>query len=408
MRRSEPALLFVARRAPFPLTSGGRIRAHRLLTGLAKQFDTTFITFEHHPRSPDGHLGRDELTRLLPGIRVVTVQGSGPGKRGPQLRSLLTARSWEFGRYRLPALRAALEAHVPRDRGAILHLDDLAVAQFAPVRGALNVYSAHNVEYRILDGTTQTSRGHRRHFAQVERPKVEREERKVWRSVDLCLAVSDVDATEMRAAGARVGICPNGTDPVEQLAFPTRQGTDPLRILFVGSVAYRPNHRGLEWFIDQVLPELRISVPAELDIVGTPPRSFSSRPGVVVHGAVDSLTPFYERCHVAIVPVLYGSGTRLKILEAMAYGRPVVSTSIGAEGLPIVAGDHYVRADDAPAFTAALTRIAALCSGQGAELERMLARARGAVEAFFWPSIAARLARVYADEIAESERRKVA
>src|SRR3954454_3873910 len=95
----RPRLLFAARRPPFPLMTGARIRTHRLLTGLAETFETTFVTFEHSPHSPDGQIGSDELRPQLPGIDVVTVPGCGPGKRPRQLASVFSTRSWEYGRY---------------------------------------------------------------------------------------------------------------------------------------------------------------------------------------------------------------------------------------------------------------------------------------------------------------------
>src|SRR5438477_100386 len=106
---ARPRLLFCARRPPFPLVTGARLRTHRLLTGLAEVFQTTFVTFEHHPASPDGRIDRDVLRRLLPGIEVAVVRGCGSGKRLRQARSLLSVRSWEYGRYQIETMRETLE-----------------------------------------------------------------------------------------------------------------------------------------------------------------------------------------------------------------------------------------------------------------------------------------------------------
>ena len=392
----RPKLVFAARRAPFPLVTGARIRTHRLLSGLAQRFDTTFVTFEHAPGSPDGHVSREQMLRELPGIKVVCGPGCGPGKRRRQARTLLSRRSWEYGRYWLPAMRSTLEQLVASEQPQIVHFDDLAVAQFGPLAGVVNVYSAHNVEYRILEGTVRTSHGLRRRFAQLERRKVEPVERAVLQSMSLSLACSEIDAADMRAAGARVVICPNGADPVDLLPTPARAAGEPLRLLFVGSVSYRPNQQGLEWFIQEVLPRLRQAGTAvELEIVGAPARSLPAAPEVRVRGVVPSLQPFYEHAHAAIVPVLYGSGTRLKVVEAMAYGRPVVATAIGAEGLPVTAGSDYFQADDADTFSAALLTLANQCEHNRAQLERMLTRARAAVTPLFWPRIVGELAERY-------------
>src|SRR5581483_3146766 len=120
------------------------IRTHRLLTGLAREFETTFVTFEHRRGSPDGEMSREELERELPGIRLVTVPGRGGGKRLQQAATLGSQRSWEYGRYDRPSLRAALERLVASDRPDIVHFDDLGVAQHGPLAGARNVYSSHN------------------------------------------------------------------------------------------------------------------------------------------------------------------------------------------------------------------------------------------------------------------------
>jgi glycosyltransferase involved in cell wall biosynthesis len=391
-------LLFVARRPPFPLANGARIRSHRLLTGLAEAFDTTFLTFEHEETSAEGRMPRSELARLLPGIEVITVPGRRVPKRAGQLRSLASRRSWEFGRYASAPL-AAVVAGAVEDGARLVHYDDLGVALAGPAAGAVNVYSAHNVEHRIVAGTVAASSGVRHAFARAELRKVRREEERIWRSMSLCLAVSDLDAAIMRAGGARVEVCPNGSDAVEPLPFPARRAGEPLRILFVGSVDYGPNYSGIGWFLDDVLPRLRDRVPVTLDVVGSRRRALPAIDGVAYHGQVPSVEPFYERAHVAIVPIRFGSGTRLKVVEALALGRPVVATTIGAEGLPLTPGVDYLAADDAGAFADALKRVADAAAGRPSELTTMIANGRSAVAHLSWPAIVDRLVELYAAEL---------
>ncbi|MEA2281789.1 MAG: polysaccharide biosynthesis protein PslH [Solirubrobacteraceae bacterium] len=392
-------LLFVARRPPFPLANGARIRSHRLLTGLAEVFDTTLLTFEHERSSAEGHMARDELEDMLPGVRVQTVPGRRIPKRTGQLRSLGTRSSWEFGRYSSDRLRRAV-ADAVAEGAALVHFDDLGVALAGPAAGAVSVYSAHNVEQRIMEGTIASAQGVRRAFAEAELRKIRREEQRAWSSISLCLAVSELDARVMRAGGARVEVCPNGADPVEALPFASRPPGAALRILFVGSVDYGPNYTGIAWFVDEVLPRLRETAPATLDVVGFQRRPLPMLEGVTYHGQVPSVRPFYERAHVAIAPVPFGSGTRLKIVEAMALGRPVVSTHVGAEGLPVRPGIDYLAADDAEGFARALAQIAAQTAGRDADrLHAMLHRARRAVSDLAWPEIVDRLAALYRSEL---------
>lgn len=408
--KDRPKLLFAARRAPFPLITGARIRSYQLLSGLARHFDTTFVTFEHAEGSSDGHVSREEIERQLPGINVVCVPGCGGSKRWRQGRTLISRHSWEYGRYRLPAMRRTLDELVASEQPQIVHFDDLALAQFGPLAAPVNVYSSHNVEYRILEGTQRTSHGLRRLFAQLERHKVAPLEREVLREMSLSLACSEIDAAEMRTAGGRVTLCPNGAEPVDLLPTPIHFSGEPLRLLFVGSVSYRPNQQGLAWFIGEVLPRLRdAGMDVELEIVGAPGRSsLPAAPEARVRGVVDDLKPFYERAHAAIVPVLYGSGTRLKVVEAMAYGRPVVATSIGAEGLPVKAGSEYFQADHALSFSTALLKLADQLHDDRASLELMLTRARAAVTPLFWPRIVADLVECYRTELQPQRERGLA
>lgn len=391
------ALVFTTRQAPWPADVGARIRTHRLLTGLAETFDTTLVTFEHEEGSSHGVVSRTELARALSGIEVVTVPGLGAGKRLGQARTLLSSRSWAWGRYHVPALGRALVDAVARRRPALVHFDDPGTGAFAPVASAVNVFAPHNVEHRIERGTAEVSRGIRRAFAELEWRKVAREEARLWRQADLCVAVSEVDAAAMHAGGAhRVEVCPNGADPVERLPGPRRRRDEPLRLLFVGAGSYQPYRYGVTWLVRDVLPRVLAQLPVVLDVVGADPPRAAAPPGVVYHGRVTSVEPFYARAHAAVVPVFQGSGTRLKVIEAMAYGRPVVSTPLGTEGLPVSPGEHYLEAATADAFAAELAVLARLCESGDEALEGLLLRARDAVEPLLWPRIVRSLTELYA------------
>jgi glycosyltransferase involved in cell wall biosynthesis len=400
-RVSRPGLVFATRRAPFPLDSGARIRGHRLLSGLSEAFDTTLVYFEHHPQSPDGHTDAAQLRRLFPGVEVVTAPGLGPAKRLDQAGSLLSARSWSWGRYRRAGFAAALADAVRRRGPGVVHFDDLGVAQLGPFAGMVNVYSSHNVEQRILQLEEQQGSAPRRLFNAVEARKVRGEEEHVWRRMDLSLAVSPLDAQAMRAGGARrVEPCPNGTDRVDALPMPALSDGDELRIAFVGSGAYAPYERGLAWFVSEVLPRVRTRTPVRFEVVGQRPARPVDAPDVSYVGRVPSVAPYYERAHVVVVPVFEGSGTRLKLLEAVGYGRPVVSTRLGAEGLPLAAGSHYLQADDADAFAEALVDLARYCRQPvDPRLMEMLASARGAIEPLLWPNIVSDLVDLYRAEL---------
>jgi len=173
-------------------------------------------------------------------------------------------------------------------------------------------------------------------------------------------------------------------------------------VLFVGSGAFQPYERGLAWFVTEVLPRVRGAVPVQFDVVGQRPRRPVAAEGVRYVGFVESVTAWYERSHAVVVPVFQGSGTRLKMVEAMAYGRPVVSTRLGAEGLPIRADEHYLEADEPDDFARALIAVARRCESDEDSFGQWLRGAREAIAPLFWPNIVARLVDLYREEIERS------
>lgn len=396
---SADNVVFVTRRPPFPFDNGARIRTDRLVRALAERFRVTLVSFEHARGGPDGSVSADVLRQSLPEVEVVLVPGLGADKRLQQLRSLAARRSWAFGRYRTPALAQALRAIVERRAPGVVHLDDPGVGvPLAP--GVRVAFAPHNVEHRIVRGEGESETGVRRAFAAVEARKIAREERALWRTADVTLAVSEVDAATMRAGGARrVELCPNGTDPVAPLPDPPPlPAVAPLRLVFVGSGNYGPYERGLAWLVREVLPRVRGVRPVELEVVGRPPNRPVQAEGVRYTGVVPSVRPHYEHAHVVVVPVFEGSGTRLKVIEALAQRRPVVSTTLGAEGLGVEPGVHYWGADTVESFAAALLELGRAFAEPGdPQLVRRLDAGRRAAEQLFWPRIGAGLAQLYAE-----------
>lgn len=185
---------------------------------------------------------------------------------------------------------------------------------------------------------------------------------RMLRRYQAAVAVSTIEAEEVRRSSAiPVSVIPTGVDTRALTPGPDPDG--PPRLVFTGTLSYPPNSQGITWFAEQVWPLVLKAVPdAQLDIVGRGPppavAALGERPGITVVGPVPLMGPYFDRAHAVVVPILTGAGIRVKIVEAMAAGRAIVSTSLGWEGLPhIVPGEHLLVADDPEPFAAAAIRL---------------------------------------------------
>lgn len=181
---------------------------------------------------------------------------------------------------------------------------------------------------------------------------------KGWHGASACTA-EDVDHLARLSDGAATVRVPN---VVERPLLPPRQADGTFRILFTGNLSFTPNVTGLRHFVHDAFPALRRLVPhAWLDVVGMGPtqevRDLCRGTGINLQENVPRMEPHYLDCDVVIAPILFGSGTRIKILEAMAYGRPVVSTPMGAEGMGLIDGLHLLLVSEIGAFADALHRL---------------------------------------------------
>jgi glycosyltransferase involved in cell wall biosynthesis len=209
---------------------------------------------------------------------------------------------------------------------------------------------------------------------------------------DLTVVVSTDDRDALRAAGAQgaVEVVPNGVDLGRFTPTPL---ADAPRLAFTGALYTGPNVDGIGWFVDEVLPLVRREVPdVVLDVAGARPVpevvALGRRPGVQVTADPAAIEPVLAAARAAVVPLRVGTGTRLKALEALAAGRPVVGTTVGLGGLGLADGVDCLVADDAPAFAAAVVSVLRDDGVAGA-----LARAgRSTAERFGWDAIGERFA----------------
>src|SRR5918994_456388 len=349
-----------------PLDKGGKLRTWHLMRYLARRHHITFLSFAD-PDTPEAHrAGMSEVCAEL-----VTVPRREPAKGS--LTFLLDAASYvvrrlpyAVGKYRSAHLQARLVNLLATGEFDLVVCDFLApVANVPPHLPCPSVLFTHNVEAEIWRRHAETARSPlRKALLSAQWRRTVRLERDAVRRFDLVLAVSDTDRrTLLQAYGPlrqAVHVVPTGVD--------TRYFADvagavrPRHMVFTGSMDWLPNEDGMLYFVRDVLPLIRREEPdATLAIVGRAPTpaivKLGSEYGVEVTGRVDDVRPHVAAGAVYVVPLRIGGGTRLKIFEAMAMGKAVVSTTVGAEGLPVGPGHDIVVADEPARFAQAVVRL---------------------------------------------------
>jgi glycosyltransferase involved in cell wall biosynthesis len=252
----------------------------------------------------------------------------------------------------------------------------------------MDVYSSIAMrEAERSEGTTAAAS-----LAEAER--VLRYERDVVRRADLCLTVSDREAhtATKTLGGTAVEVIANGVDV--RYYTPSSEPADGGHVLFTGSLNYPPNIEAARYFHDEIFPlVMEVAPGATFHMAGMAPVEEIlelESAAVFVHGSVPDMRPIFARAQVVVVPLLSGGGTRLKILEAAAAGRPIVSTSLGAEGLELQDGSEILLADHPDDFARHVVGLL----GDGAERDRLATAARAASLRYDWQEIGANLLRV--------------
>ena len=351
-------ILVVTPTVPAPDRSGFDGRVHHLVEGLAVRHSVTVLC---------GAMPGDEqvVRRLRSRCRVLTVAATRPSrlaKRAAQALALARGGSWEWGHLHSAAMESALHSVMARDRFDVVQLESCRMGTLSLPGGIPVVVDEHNVESELLQRTAavESSPG-RRAYARAEAVRLGRAESDLWRRCAGCAVTSERDAAAIRreAPGVPVEVVHNGVDVVAWRPAPLPEAGPP-HLVFTGTMNYRPNTDAAVHLVRDILPLLRLRMPqVRVTICGQDPpaavRSLAG-PGVVVTGRVDDVRPVVASADVVVVPLRIGAGTRLKVLEAMAAGRPVVSSSLGCEGIDVIPGRHVLVADGVATFAAAVNQ----------------------------------------------------
>ncbi len=367
------AILILTPQVPYPPRQGTALRNWGLLQGLAAHHEVSLLTFASPDQAPTAD---PALTSQVERIGIIRQPARTLGDR---LRGLLTTRMPDLTQ-RLTSERFAdeLRRWLETDDYDWLIIEGLEMAPYlayVPAEKAPRVvFDDHNCEYLLQK---RAARADWRHFrwlhprrllgavySAIQWRRLRRYEATICRRADLVVAVSEADATALRAIvpGLDPLIVPNGIDMDAYASFDEHAELQEPAFVFTGTMDFRPNVDGVLWFVRHVWPEIReYFSSAHFYVVGRNPhprlKPLRELPGIVITGGVPDTRPYIRAATVYVVPLLVGGGTRLKLLESTAMNKAVVATSLAAEGFPR-AGEAIVLADSAVAFADACITLA--------------------------------------------------
>ena len=372
MSTERLSILYVSHMPASPPRFGAQARMHGLMTELARHHDLTAVMLV------DDEFNIEECRRAMEiycqEVALVpnTHAGHGLSKRLLQLRSLVLPQSFERLRLRVPALQQALDRILRARRFDLVNLEfsflggcDLRQAPLGERLPAL-IVDSHNIDYDLARQYARAGGGvARRLYAGVNWRKLRREELRTYRNADgvyLCSAADERRLLE-QIPKARTVVIPNAADVEYYQPRPTDPPPDGRTVVFFGILSYVPNVDGVTHFVQEIWPRIAQAHPqARCKIIGgrAPPSLLAlAGPRVELTGFVPDLRPHLAAAAAVVVPLRLGGGTRLKIVEAMAMGKAIVSTTLGAEGIEAVPGRDLLVEDEPAAFADAVNLLLA-------------------------------------------------
>jgi sugar transferase (PEP-CTERM/EpsH1 system associated) len=349
-----------------PLDKGGRIRTYQMLRQLVRDHRITYLALD------DGRGGAEAVERAaeycsnLVRIPLHTTLKGTPRFYWELLRNLLSPLPYAISKYRSAAMEREITRLTECESIDLVVCDFLFPAVNVPEpRPVPAVLFQHNVEAMIWERHAAVAQAPlRRAYLERQRRGMYAFERAQCRRFDHVVAVSPDDAAwfEREYGVHSVSHVPTGVD-TEYFQPTGTAPSDPNGVLFTGSMDWMPNEDAVGYFAEAILPSVANEMPAvTFSIVGRNPSPSvlalpQRSPQVCVTGTVPDVRPYLESARVFVVPLRIGGGTRLKIFEAMAMEKAIVTTSVGAEGLPVRDGEHLLIADTPSVFAGAVTRL---------------------------------------------------
>ncbi len=348
-------ILLISPWLPYPLNWGFAKRVFHVLDVLGRRHDVTLVAFSHGDDDADVKV----LEAHCAAVHTVPAPTFALGKRVAQLTSLLSPKSFQRRLIHSPLMQQKLDELTAGEPFDIIHLETSQMECYRFDPRSVLVLDEHNIEYELYYRMYQSEgTAIRRWFNWLEYYKFKREETASWRASHGCVLTSQREASLLGEIVPAVptAVVPNAVDT--DYFAPSSIAVEPDTIVLTGLMKYRPNVDGALFFVNEIFPRILRQRPgATFYIVGgeAPPEvTRLAAQNVIVTGSVEDVRPYVHKAAVFAVPLRMGSGTRLKVLEGLSMGKPMVSTALGCEGIELVHGQHLLIADGAEAFAAAV------------------------------------------------------
>lgn len=355
-------VLLLTQVLPYPPDSGPKVKTWNVLKYLAQHHEVTLVSFVRGGQSEEV----SHLATYCEAVHTVPIQRGALRDAWYMGRSLLTNQAFLMVRDDRAAMHRLIDRLASERAFDIVHADQLNMAQYAArVPGARKVLDAHNALWVLYKRLWQTMEsGPKKWLLSRDWRLLKQYEGGICRAFDVLLAVSQEDKVALEEAAGQAldfTVIPIAIDTDEVTQVDRHEQAD--HILHIGTMFWPPNIDGILWFLNEVLPLIRAKRPnIVFDVVGAKPPpeivAFGQNgSGVNVTGYVDDPAPYLKNAGVMVVPLRAGGGMRVKILNALAQGLPMVSTTIGCEGIDVEPGRHLLVADTPAEFAQATLRL---------------------------------------------------
>jgi polysaccharide biosynthesis protein PslH len=377
MTSSRLRLLWVKAGRLIPVDTGGKLRSYNLARELAARHELTMFTYYDGPRDP---VYERDIAVQFPGAVTLRHGPHSGGRLATGMRYLTTLASpapFAVNKFTAGSVQSRIAEWARERRFDAMICDFLSASRnFVHPPPVPTILFQHNVESSLWERQARHApNALLRAVYGLEAMKMKRYERDAVETFRHIVAVSEHDRSTMMAMGraGRITVVPTGVEGRKFREAASIAPTEPV-VLFLGSMDWEPNIDGVEWMVREIWPRIRAAVPnAVFRVVGRAPDGRITRlagESVEITGSVPTVEPWLAGAMAFVVPLRIGGGTRLKIFEAMSAGRAIVSTTIGAEGLPVEHERNILLADDASTFADAVIRVL-----KDAELRRRLGSA---------------------------------